>query len=297
MPKALTQTMETVKQEKLFTVSNLVVMILTFLVFGLFLLVEVLAQTALNKLEKEATLTLFFKDEAAESAIMTLKSSIEKDTRVFSVNYVSKADAFEIFKNLNKDEPLLLESVTANVLPASLEIRAHKVGLLAALADEYKTTDGVEGVKFYKDIIDRFNFWRTVLSVGIGVILLILLFVSFSIVVSTIRTAISLRGSEFEILKLVGASDAYVKNPLLHQGMFYGGVSAFVSGAVYAVLIVAGHFSGVLGSLRLSEVVLASDIAVPTLLFPVIMLAFLTVCGLGLGYLSSLSAIKRYLNY
>ncbi len=183
MPKALTQTMETVKQEKLFTVSNLVVMILTFLVFGLFLLVEVLAQTALSKLEKEATLTLFFKDEMAESAIMTLKSSIEKDTRVFSVNYVSKADAFEIFKNLNKDEPLLLESVTANVLPASLEIRAQKVGSLAALADEYKTTDGVEGVKFYKDIIDRFNFWRTVLSVGIGVILLILLFVSFSIVV------------------------------------------------------------------------------------------------------------------
>jgi len=127
MSQALNKVLHSANKEKLFTVSNLVVMILTFLVLGLFVLLEVFSQTLLDKLEKEATVTVFFKDDFEERQILDLKAKLEMDERVFSIKYVSKDDAFAIFKELNKDEPLLLESVTASVLPASLEVKAHDV--------------------------------------------------------------------------------------------------------------------------------------------------------------------------
>jgi len=297
MSQALNKVLHSANKEKLFTASNLVVMILTFLVFGLFVLLEVFSQTLLDKLEKEATVTVFFKDDFEESRILDLKAKLEMDERVFSIKYVSKDDAFAIFKELNKDEPLLLESVTASVLPASLEVKAYDVGTLDDLSEEYSKLEGVEGVKFFKDIIERFNQWRTGLSIGVGVILAILLFVSFSIVISTIRTAISLRGPEYEILKLVGASDDFVKKPLVYQGVMYGGVSAFVASIIYALLLLGGELGGVFKSLNLSDFVLVSNFSVPIWGFVILLVCLLTVSGMLLGFLSSVSAIKNYLKY
>jgi len=297
MSQALNKVLHSANKEKLFTASNLVVMILTFLVFGLFVLLEVFSQTLLDKLEKEATVTVFFKDDFEESRILDLKAKLEMDERVFSIKYVSKDDAFAIFKELNKDEPLLLESVTASVLPASLEVKAYDVGTLDDLSEEYSKLEGVEGVKFFKDIIERFNQWRTGLSIGVGVILAILLFVSFSIVISTIRTAISLRGPEYEILKLVGASDDFVKKPLVYQGVMYGGVSAFVASIIYALLLLGGELGGVFKSLNLSDFVLVSNFSVPIWGFVILLVCLLTVSGILLGLLSSVSAIKNYLKY
>lgn len=297
MSKALTRVLHSANKEKLFTASNLVVMTLTFLVFGLFILIEVFSQTLLDKLEKEATVTVFFKDDFGESKILDLKAKMEMDDRVFSVKYVSKDDAFAIFRELNKDEPLLLESVTANVLPASLEVKADDVGLLGSLSEEYSKLEGVEGVKYFKDIIERFNQWRTGLSIGVGIVLAILLFVSFSIVVSTVRTAISLRGTEYEILKLVGATDDFVKKPLIYQGVLYGGVSAFIASIFYAVVLMGADIGGVFKSIELSQVVLFSNFALPIWMFSLVLVALLTVSGVILGHLSSLSAVKKYLNY
>lgn len=297
MPKALSRALHSANKEKLFTASNLVVMMLTFLVFGLFVLFEVFSQTFLDKLQKEATVTVFFRDDFDEPKILDLKAKIEMDARVYSVTYVSKQDAFNIFRELNKDEPLLLESVTANVLPASLEVRAEDVGDLGILSDSYAEFEGVEGVKYFKDIIERFNHWRVILSVGVGVILAILLFVSFSIVVSTIRTAISLRGVEYEILKLVGATDDFVKSPLLHQGILYGGVSAFIAGLIYSLLLIGGVFGGVFKALAITDLVIIPGVTLAVWLFALVLTVALTLAGILLGYLSSLSAVKKYLNY
>lgn len=297
MSQALNRALHSASKEKLFTISNLVVMTLTFLVFGLFVLLEVFSQTLLDKLEKEATVTVFFKDDFGEKQILDLKAKMEMDGRVFSVKYVSKEDAFAIFKELNKDEPLLLESVTASVLPASLEIKAHDVGMLSQLSEEYSKLEGVDEVKFFRDIIERFNWWRTGLSIGVGVILAILVFVSFSIVVSTIRIAISLRGAEYEILKLVGASDDFIRKPLIYQGVLYGGVSAFVAGVVYAFLLLGAEYGGVFKSLNLSDFVLFSNVAVPVWGLVLIVTCLLTVSGILLGLMSSVSAIRNYLKY
>jgi len=131
----------------------------------------------------------------------------------------------------------------------------------------------------------------------VGVILAILLFVSFSIVISTIRTAISLRGPEYEILKLVGASDDFVKKPLVYQGVMYGGVSAFVASIIYALLLLGGELGGVFKSLNLSDFVLVSNFSVPIWGFVILLVCLLTVSGILLGLLSSVSAIKNYLKY
>ena len=206
-----------IKREKLLAVSNLVIMTVTFLVLGMFLNIVTLSQTALRSLEEQAQLTVFFKDEFLEDQILNMKLELEKDERIMEIKYVSKEDAYRIFTEINKDQPVLLESISKNILPASLEIKTKELSDLSGLVSELEGGEGVEEVKFYKDVIDRFISWSSAVYV-IGLVLAILfVVVSYSVVVVTIRLTISSKGSELEVLKLVGASDKYVKAPLVFQ--------------------------------------------------------------------------------
>lgn len=297
MPSAFYRFLKAAKSEKLFTFANVSFMTATFLVLGLFFIVQVFSQTFLDSLEKEASITIFFKDDFDEPKILDLKFKIENDPRVFNVNYVSKEDALKIFKELNKDEPLLLESVTASVLPASLEIRAKDSKDLDTLYEEYLNLDGVEDIKYFKDIVSKFNFWRNVLSVGVLVLLVILLIMSFAVVVSTIRTAISVRGEEYEILKLVGASDGYIKRPLVYQGAFYGAFSGFLASLIYTILFIVFYFKGWVDVLGIGNLIIFSNYSVPLFMFVPILGFILVISGLLLGFVSSNSAVSKYLKY
>lgn len=297
MTSVLFKVLKLAKNEKLFTFANLIFMTATFLVLGLFLILQVFSQTFLDKLEKEATITIFFKDDFDEPKILDLKSKIETNPKVFSVNYVSKEDALEIFRELNKDEPLLLESVSASVLPASLEIKAKDSKDLDYLYNEYSNLEGVEGIKYFKDIISKFNFWRNILSLGIFVLLVILLIMSFAVVVSTIRTAISVRGEEYEILKLVGASDSYIKKPLLYQGALYGALSGFLAWLVYAILFALFYFKGWVELLGIGNLIVFSNYSISLFLFVIVLGFVLAFSGLFLGFFSSNSAVSKYLKY
>lgn len=228
------------KKDGLFTTSNLIVMTMTFFVFQMFLLFSTFSQTALKKLEREALVTVFFKDDVPQERIVELKTEIEAISTVHEVIYVSKEDAFEIFKELNKNEPLLLESISASVLPASLEIKTQHVKDLEEIATQYESVDGVESVKYFKDIINNFSIWSGVITLGIGFIFLMFAFLAFSILVSTIKSSIIARKTEFEILKLVGASDDYIRKPLLMQGLYYGAIASLISSSIWFVLFLLG---------------------------------------------------------
>ena len=96
---------------------------------------------------------------------MSLKSKLESDKRVATVKYVSKEDAFKIFSEINKDEPILLQSISPSVLPASLEVKTHNLSDLSPMADDLSKTDGVEEVRFFKDVIQRFKQWSSIVYI------------------------------------------------------------------------------------------------------------------------------------
>ncbi len=287
--------MQHIKKDKLLSVSNVVVMTVTFLLLGIFISVIVYSQTALKYLEEQAQITVFFKDDFTEDKILAYKKAFESDKRILEVKYVSKEDALRIFKEMNKDEPILLESISASILPASLEVKAKNIGDLKALSAEYKKLDGVEDVSFFEDVVQKFSTWsRTIYIVGF-ILVLTFLVVSYSVVIATLRTSINNKGSELEIMKLVGASDDYVKKPFLYQGVFFGLLSSLIA-SIVVIIINFGIDKLSIFSKGLSLGFIPGFYMNPSI-FSLVLCFILLLSGFLLGFLGSTTAIKRYLKY
>ncbi|KKS02682.1 MAG: Cell division protein FtsX [candidate division WWE3 bacterium GW2011_GWF2_41_45] len=284
-----------IKKEKLLSVSNILIMTVTFVLLGLLINIVVFSQTALRYLEDQAQVTVFFKDDFTEAKIGELKDNLSKDKRVSALVYVSKEDALRIFREINKDEPVLLESVSASILPASLEVRAGNISNLKPLAEELKIIDGVEEVRYFEDVVSRFKFWSTVVYIVGTLLVLTFLVISYSVIIAALRTTINSRGVEFEIMKIVGASDDYVKVPLVHHGVFFGLFSSSIASVIMILLGVGITLTNVfpkgLGVAFLPGVFIAPWV------FSIILTLILLLSGFLLGYLGSSAAIKKYLNY
>ena len=277
------------------SITNIFIMSLAFLVLGIFISVIVVSQSVLRNLEQQAQVTIFFKDDFPESEILGLEQSLAADERIFSVNYVSKEDAFAIFKEINKDDPVLLESVTSSILPASLEVRGKDLADLPKLAEEFGSLDGIEEVRFFEDVIGSFRQFSSIAYI-IGFVLVYIFFVvSYSVILSTLRSTINSKGTELEIMKLVGATDAYVKMPLIYQGIFYGVVSSFISGALLVITITVLSFYNLVPATF--GIGFLADVKLTPLLFSFLLWLVLVISGLALGFVGSLFAVKRYLKY
>lgn len=283
----------TVGREKFMVFTSIAVMTVTFLVLGLFLSSAVGFQTALKALEEQAQITIFFKDDFPEEEILKIRGHLEADRRISGVSYISKEDAFKIFTEMNKNEPILLEAISANILPASLEIRAEKVTDLDTLASEFKSIDGAEEVKFFKDVIDTFRHWTKVISIVGLVLVTLFLLGSFSIVMATLQVSIHLKGDEIGILRLVGASKPYVRGPFIFQGIFFGVVSALLASLIMVLTLIGIRLSGFVGSPV--ELVILPFVVVPAWLFLLILPLVLVLVGVLLGYIGSSTAVKKYL--
>src|SRR3989344_1579822 len=277
-------------REPYIAASAVAMLTITFLSLNLFVLSLYFSHKALNYLSDKAQISVFFSDVMAREDILKLKEKYEKDERVQSVRYVSKEDALKIFTEISKDQPALLESVTTNPLPASLEIKAKELSQLSPLADEFSKMENVDDVRFYKDVIDKFKKWVTIVRVSSLVYLSVLFLVSISTVLMTIGITIHGKGLEVEILKLVGATDKYVKGPLILQGVFYGITAAFISTVI--IFIALPFIVPILNSLFRSAGTVNLN---ATVLFSMLFIE-LIFC-IALGYIGSGLAIRKYLKY
>lgn len=218
------------------SLSSLLVMTLTFFLVSVFSLSAAGADFILKQLERRPQITAYFKDSATEGEILGVRDRLEKTGLAAQVNYVSQEEALDIFMGLSKDNPALLEGISANVLPASLEVRAEKIDDLPVLAKFLEAEPLLEDLQFYKDVIDKFRrLVSTVRLLGMGLIF-VLAVISVLIVLSTISSTIAARGKEIEIMRLVGASDRQIRRPFLLQGAGLG-VAAAVIGALTTVAL------------------------------------------------------------
>src|SRR3990170_4956908 len=112
------------------------IMMMTFLVFSFFVFIFVGSSKVISYFESKPQVTAFFKDEASKQEINSLRASVESTGRVSEVRFVSKQEALKIYQEQNKNDPLLLELVTAEILPASLEISTHEIEDLSLVSNE-----------------------------------------------------------------------------------------------------------------------------------------------------------------
>lgn len=293
--KATSIAVNAIKKDKFLSVAIIVSMIATFLILGSFITTFVFTQTAVKSLENEVMVSVYFKDDFSTQSILNLKEKLSKDVRISDVRYVSKEDAFKIFTLLNKGDKLLLESVTASILPASLELKAVNISDIETIATEMRKESGVEDVRFFKDAVNRFKMWSSIVNmVGLTVVG-VFLFISFSIIVIALRLTISAKGVEISILRLVGASEDYVKKPLVAQAVMYSLLSSFIAFVLLFITLNFLVFEPLFRGEKLTILSYIPSLQIGSFLYSVVLGIFMLLSSLILGILGSTTAIKKYL--
>lgn len=180
----------------------------------------------LNYLETQPQVTVYFKPKTPEDYIFKIKDELNQSGKVLSIRYISQSEAYNIYKNLNKDNPLLLEMVSSDILPASLEVYAKKPIFLPEIAEYLKKQSDIDEVQFQKDIVDKLLNITNILRKTAFVFFSYLILMSIVVLTSTTLFKIALKKEEIELLRLLGASNSYIRQPFIKEALFMGFIAS-----------------------------------------------------------------------
>ena len=273
------------------------IIVIALFTLATMLAVDKIGTYALNTLQEKIDISIQFKDDADEKKILELKEDLEELEEVKSVEYISKEQALINFKEAHKDSEYIEQSINElgeNPLFAILNVKAKSL-------ERYKTIDDyINNNENYKDIIEDVNFkenerainnFSSILKTvkdGIFGLAALFIFISVLVAFNTIRLAMYAHRMEIEIMRLVGASNWFIKMPFIVEGAVFGILGCIITLAFIfpIVMYISPKISQFLPGFDLQNY-LMSD-------FPKIAAALL-LSGVALGVISSLIAMRRYL--
>lgn len=288
MSRSISYTKRNIRRTPFQAAAASMVMFLTFFVLVSFLILGAGSQETLKYFESKPQAIAFFKEGTTPQDVSAIENALKAENRVSKTVFVSKEEALKKYQEANKDQPLLTELVNASILPASLEISTKSPEDLSVIADILAKEPVVEQVFLPKDVIKNLtSVSRIIRTVGISVVGFLLVF-STLVIVMIIGFKIRLRRTEIEIMRLLGASPSFIRNPFLLEGIFYGVCGAIIAwGVSYALLWYFTPFlQGYLGEVKLLPV------------NPIFMLELLgasLILATVVGAIGSSLAVRRYL--
>jgi cell division transport system permease protein len=222
------------------TIAALSVISLTLFVISLFILVGLGSNVVLNYFEKQPQMVVFFKKDVEDARIHEVQQALEATNQAESIHYTNKEEALEFYKQQAKDDPALTRNLTSNIFQASLDVSPkdiNDIDQLAAVVEDKKFAQFVDEVSYPRVLTDRLASWTsTTRLIGIGLILFLVV-LSFLIMMVTIGLNIASYREEISVMRLVGASNWYIRGPFVLEGIIYGVVASVLAvGIVYATL-------------------------------------------------------------
>lgn len=272
-------------------------MFLTFLVGGVFFLASLTSVSILGFFEGKPEITVFFTPKAGQTEADALKKKLEATGKISSTKFVSQEEALKIYQEQNKNDPLLLEMVTADILPASLEVSATDPKYLEELAPVIKGSDGVDEVVYQRDVVQSLLAWTNAIRLVGGTLAFLLAVDSLLIIGTVIAMKIALKRDEIEILTLVGASPWTIRAPFIVEGGTYGALGAAVAAFILVAVTVwlRPALYGFLGMIPVLHSMLSSVTSTVFLLSAGSFFVGMILLGFILGALGSWTALIRYL--
>jgi len=254
----------------------------------------------LGYVETRPQVTAYFQPKTPEADIIKIREELVNSGKVLDAKYVSKSEAFTIYKQMNKDNPLLLEMVSSDILPPSLEIYAKKPAYLPEIASYLRKQTGIDEVNFQKDIVDRLLTLTDILRKTTIVFFSFLILMSIIVLTTTFSFKIAIKRDEIELLRLLGASSFYIKRPFLAEALLFG-----FSVVISAYIIVIGtllYISPFLRSyLRGVPELHVSFSLYQTTVWPLnpnfLLITFTVACvfGMGIAFIASFLATEKYI--
>lgn len=262
------------------------------LILGLvFVLIVNLNSITRGAQEQYDSIQVYIVDGLSDVEIQNLGEQIKKVGNVKSIRYETKYEALKKMQASWQDNGYLLEGLEDNPLPNSYEVRFTNLNAIPGAAEKIKEFNGVEDVKFYRDIIEKMtNLSKMIQNIGM-VIIFSLLFLSTFIINNTVKLAVNARRREINIMKYVGATNWFVRWPFFIEGTLLG-----LLGALLSLAVVMGLYQYVYGIMTQQfYALIAAYIVSPTVIMQNISVIFVVV-GMGVGALGSLMSMRKYLN-
>ena len=215
--------------------------ILSLVMFGFFLLGSVNLQNLSHFLSSKLEIRVFLKDDLTMSEISEFENRVLGMETVKTVSFIHKDDAWTSFKssfqNLAIDDEL-----SENPLPHTILVKAKDGIRLASISEALETYQEVEEVVYGGEIASRLESFTKLSKVGGLIVVGILGLSTLLIIINTIRLTVIARQNEISIMKLVGATDNFIKLPFLIEGLIIGcvgaGLSIVILKSLYMVMIV-----------------------------------------------------------
>ncbi len=282
----LNEAWRSMKRGGVMTLTALGIVFMSLLVLGIFLFIlfnlNILIASVGDKLDVMAYVDVNYARSGAEN----LRTTLRQVPGVAVVEFVPKEAAWDEFKKgINTID--LSTIVENNPLPDAFRIKTKRIEQIPAVVKMIGAINGIDDVRYGGEIADRIQLFSNVIRViGIGVIIF-LVFATLAIVVNTIRLTVLARRSEIYIMRLVGATNSFVRWPYILEGMIIGGL-----GATGAALLLKTSYT--LMAQRLQSLLLFLPIALDPLAINLVYL-FVFVFGIFLGLIGAMLSVDQSL--
>lgn len=292
---SIKQGIKNLRHNGLFTLASVGTISACLFLFGIFYFIVSNFQYMVKNAETSVGITVFFNENIGDDAIASIGDKIRARGEVSEVIFVSADEAWEKFKGevfAGREEEIAQTFGDDNPLvdSASYEVYLSDVSGQGALSEYIKSIDGVREVKGSIDAATGLTNVNKLIGYVSAAIIIILLAVSIFLINTTISTGVSVRKEEISIMRLVGATDLFIKMPFIIEGILIGIIGAALPLAVlYFMYGRIVNFVGERFSVLSGILIFLDEGTVFSVLVPI------CVClGVGIGYIGSIWTLRRH---
>lgn len=274
------------------TIATILTVAISLCLLGASLLIRAGVDGLNTGFEDDVEFIVWVDEDATQDQIDTIEEALEASPLVESRRYINRQETLADFQEFWEETPEILAAVDADQLPTSFRVvpTNPSFDVVQGLAAEYQLLPGVKKISFAGEFIKQLNSFTNSASTIMLIAACGALLASSLLMYNSIRTALFARRREIEVMRLVGASNAYIRIPFIFEGLILG-----VAGALFSVLGVFGLNRLIANSVKDIELNLLKNFALDqSELIPIAL--WLLAAGAIIGALGSGLAVNRYLD-
>jgi len=287
------ETWANLRRNPTLTAASLLTIVVSLTLVGVSLLIQRAVDNSLSRWQDGVEFIVFMNPEATTEQIGAVESNLKENPQVKTIKFFTKDQAYEEFKRLYPDSPELVETLTPEQMPTSFRVvpDTDDTALIDTIGQQLVKQPGVLSVEYAKKAVDWIRTVSNYLRFGSVIAAFVLLAAATMLIWNTIRTAMFARRREIEVMKLVGATNWFIRVPFMLEGLVQGLIGAGL--AVAAVW--AGNRFWRNSVVKGTEILEFQNLVVNSSQFSMVALILL---GLGafIGALGSAFAVTRFLD-
>ena len=278
------------------TISSLVIMMATMLMFGIFFIIGQNVNYIMKTIEEDQGMQVFIIKDANIEEVEEIKGMISNIDGVATTEIFTKQDAFDQMKARFKDHADVIDGYGVDIFPDSIIVKLNDLEKSAEVQEQIKQIkindkDYIDEIRSSDKTINALINIANGVKIITGVLLILLVAISVFIISNTIKLTVHARRKEISIMKYVGATNAFIRWPFIVEGIIIGILSA-----IFTILVIYGGYTIIIQ--KIIQSMAQAHISVSLLSFNDLYKTILIVyfgLGIGIGIVGSSISMRKYL--